>query len=277
MSLMAEKKTTILKLGGSLLTDKSTPYTLRKNRLRAISLEIKECIDLGLIENLVLIHGVGSYGHPPVLKYNLHEGFKDKKQLIHLSETQKIVNNYRNIITQSLFDVGIPINLMHASSMIVGKKMIIAEYMLKSLKGYLSLGMVPLIGGDMIYDEIMGFSVCGGDQLATLLARELNVDRLIFGTDVAGVYDYDPKTNPDAILFKEIKIDKIEQILQEMDESTISDASGKMKGKLHSIVSCQDLIESGLEVFIITMMENDNLKALLNGQPFRGTKIITKN
>ena len=57
---MTNKKITVLKLGGSLLTDKSTPCKVRNRILDSVASELKECFNSGLIESLVLIHGVGS-------------------------------------------------------------------------------------------------------------------------------------------------------------------------------------------------------------------------
>jgi len=271
------RKITILKLGGSLLTDKSKPYSLRKDKLNAVVREIKECIDLGLIEELVIIHGVGSYGHPPVLKYLLHRGFKSEDQLIHLSETQAIVNDYRNMIVKSFLEMEIPINLMHASSIVVGNKMRIVEYNFKPLTGFLALGMIPLIGGDMMFDETMGFSVCGGDQLAVIISYELKASHLIFATDVPGVYDKDPKKETKAILFKSININEIENVIKKIEEANKTDASGRMKGKLLSIMSTRDLrdlIEDGLKISIISMMEEGNLQKYLEGHEIDATKIV---
>ena len=263
----------VLKLGGSLLTDKSTPYKLREEIIKAVAVEIKECIDLGLIKNLVIVHGVGSFGHPPVLKYNLHKGFRNKDQLISMSKTQQIVNELRKAIAIIFTEEGVPINLMHDSSMVVGSKMVITDHAFTSLKGFLSLSMVPLIGEDMMYDTKMGFSVCGGDQLAVLISRELNTKQLIFATDVDGVYKNDPKKSPEALLLKEININEIELFIQKMDESS-KDATGKMRGKLLSLISVKDHIKKGLEVSIFSMIKKGNLKKYLEGKDFGRTKIF---
>jgi len=69
------KELTVIKLGGSLLTDKSKPYTARKSVIASAARELKECIEEGLIESLIIVHGVGSFGHPPVLEYKLYKGF----------------------------------------------------------------------------------------------------------------------------------------------------------------------------------------------------------
>jgi isopentenyl phosphate kinase len=271
---MTTKDIVILKLGGSLLTDKSTPYKLREKVLKAVAVEIKECIELELIKSLVIVHGVGSFGHPPVLKYNLHKGFRNKNQLISMSRTQQIVNEFRKTIATTFLDEGIPINLMQASSMVVGNKKLITDHAFNSLNGFLSLGMVPLIGGDMMYDKSMGFSVCSGDQIAVTLSRVLLAKQLIFATDVPGVFDKDPKLEEPAQLLREININEIEQLLNKLGEGKKGDASGKMRGKLLSLDSIKNQIHEGLEVAIFSMNKKGELKKYLKGEKIELTKII---
>ena len=271
---MTTEDIVIIKLGGSLLTDKLTPYKLREEVIEAVAAEIKECIDLELIKNLVIVHGVGSFGHPPVLEYKLHKGFKNKDQLISMSKTQQIVNSFRNTIATTFLEEGVPINLMHASSMVVGDKMVISDYAFESLKGFLSLGMIPLIGGDMMYDKGMGFSVCSGDQIAVVLSRVLRTKHLIFATDVPGVFDKDPKLGENAQLLKEININEIEQLLSKTNNTTKTDASGKMWGKLLSLASIKEQMQEGLEVAILSMNKKGVLKNYLKGEERELTKII---
>ena len=97
------KKLTIIKLGGSLLTDKSVPYTSKDATIKEVAREIKECLDSGLIEDLIIVHGVGSFGHPPVLEHKLHLGFQGKEQLIPLSQTQQKVNKFRILLANELY------------------------------------------------------------------------------------------------------------------------------------------------------------------------------
>ncbi|MHA1234248.1 MAG: isopentenyl phosphate kinase [Promethearchaeota archaeon] len=271
---MTAEDLVIIKLGGSLLTDKLKAYKLKKEVLKAVAVEIKECIDLGLLKSLVIVHGVGSFGHPPVLQYNLHKGFRNKDQLISMSKTQQIVNKLRKTIATAFLEEGVPINLMHASSMVVGSKMIITDYAFTSLEGFLSLGMVPLIGGDMMYDTSMGFSVCSGDQLAVVLSRVLHAKQLIFATDVPGVFNKDPKIREDAQLHREININEIEQFLSKINEEIKADASGKMRGKLLSLASIKDQIKEGFEVAILSMNKKGVLKNYLKGEEHELTKII---
>jgi isopentenyl phosphate kinase len=262
----------IIKLGGALLTDKSTPYTARKAILRDVAREIKECLDLGLLKSLILLNGVGSFGHPPVLEHQLHKGFQGPEKLLPLSNTFRIVNEFRNMIITHLQEAKVPVFLIHPSSMTVAEKMRMTRYFLEPLKGYMSVGLIPVLGGDMLYDTAMGWSVGSADQLGVILAQELGAKRLIFATDVAGIYEGDPKTHPDAQLIEKINLNELDETLETMGMGT-ADASGAMKGKLKALVPAKDLIKKGLEISIISMMEYGNLKALLRGDHVQSTRI----
>jgi isopentenyl phosphate kinase len=266
----------VLKLGGALLTDKLKPYSFRSEILYSAVREIRECMDEGLIESLVLVQGVGSFGHPPVLKYKLHKGFKNPDQLLHLTFAQKKVAELRTLVVDALYDVGIPACLMYPSSMMVSEKMQIVRHFLEPLERFLSLGMVPLIGGDILVDTAMGFSVGSGDPLLTLIAREFGAKRIVYASDVSGIYDSDPKMNPDAVLFDEIDLSNLNEAIEKMGKAGVEDASGAMQGKVASIEPVTDLIMKGLDVSIISMMEYGSLKALLNGDTSNSTQIVVK-
>jgi isopentenyl phosphate kinase len=270
------KELTVLKLGGALITDKSVPYTARLDMLDAAAQEIKECMDEGLIQSLVLVQGVGSFGHPPVLEHKLHRGFQGPEQLLPLSKTQSKVAKLRTMVVEAFQNVGIPICLMYPCSMITSEKMRMTNYFLDPLKGFLNLGMVPLVGGDILIDSVMGWSVGSGDPLSVILARELDAKRLIFASDVAGIYDADPKEISTAKLFEEINLNELEKTFETIRASHSSDASGVMEGKIKSISMAKELVEAGLQISIISMMGPGHLKALLKGDTSNSTQFVMK-
>ncbi len=270
------REVTVIKLGGSLLTDKTKPYTYRKDVLENAAIEIKECMDEGLIDQVVLLHGVGSYGHPPVLQHKLHKGFIGEEQLLPLSETQESVGEFRHIIVKQLQQSGIPVCLMYPSSMMKADKMQITDMYLDSLKGFLSVGMVPLLGGDILIDASMGWSVGSGDQMAVLVATELNAKHLIFISDVKGIYDSDPKVDPDSHLIEHIDLNDLDSALAKMGKSGVVDASGAMKGKLKSIEPIKSQIKQGMNVALLSLMEPGTLKGFLKGEKVPATRIAVK-
>lgn len=271
-----EKELTVIKLGGSLLTDKKKPYTYREKVLQSVAKEIRECLDEGLIQTLILLHGVGSYGHPPVLEHNLHKGFLGPDQLLPLSKTQESVATFRHIIVKELQNAGIPVCLMYPSSMVTSEKMRMTSYFFDPLKGFASVGMVPLLGGDILIDSVMGWSVGSGDQLAVIIAKELGAKRLLFASDVSGIYEADPKLESDANRIDTINLNDLEATLHRMGVSEIDDASGAMKGKLKAIAAAKPLIEQGLEVGLLSMMEYGSLKAFLENEACQCTRIVVE-
>jgi uridylate kinase len=61
------------------------------------------------------------------------------------------------------------------------------------------------------------------DTAATLRAMEMNCDAIFKGTQVDGVYDSDPKTNPDAVRYDQVSYDEVlMQNLKVMDASAIA-------------------------------------------------------
>ena len=63
----------ILKLGGSILSDKNIPYSIKWDNLERIAMEIKNALDYYKSQNkdirLIVVHGGGSFGHPVAKKY----------------------------------------------------------------------------------------------------------------------------------------------------------------------------------------------------------------
>ena len=57
----------LIKLGGSIITNKEKPLSARKKSIDKIVLALKK-ID----EPIIVVHGGGSYGHYWSVKYNMH-------------------------------------------------------------------------------------------------------------------------------------------------------------------------------------------------------------
>ncbi len=61
------------------------------------------------------------------------------------------------------------------------------------------------------------------DTAATLRASEMSCEAIFKGTQVDGVYDSDPKTNPDAVRFERISYDRVlQKNLKVMDAAAIA-------------------------------------------------------
>lgn len=88
------------------------------------------------------------------------------------------------------------------------------------------------------------------DTAASLRALEISAEAILKATKVDGVYDADPKTNPDAKKFSELRyIDVLNKGLKVMDATSIS--------------LCMD---NGLPIIVFNLAQKGNIKRVLMGE-----------
>ncbi|MFW9986933.1 MAG: isopentenyl phosphate kinase [Candidatus Odinarchaeota archaeon] len=251
---------TIIKLGGALITDKNKPYTLRKDVLKQVTQEISE-----VLGPCIIVHGVGSFGHVPVIKRKLYAGFQDAKQLPDLSQTMVEVFDLRIAVTKALQEAGLAPVVFLPSNIFFMSDGEISGHFSGGLRQYLNLGMTLLLGGDMCADDQRGFSVCSGDKVIHLLAQLLNPKHVIFATDVAGIYTADPKLDSKAKLIPHITLCRIHEVEKLAEESVSPDITKGMRGKIEEIKGFKPILDAGAKVAIIGMMKPGILRRYIQG------------
>jgi len=252
----------IIKLGGALITDKSRPYTLREEVLQRAAKEIAEALG-----PCIVVHGVGSFGHVPVIQRKLYMGFQRPEQLPDLSQTMVEVFQLRLAVIKALQEAGLAPVLFLPSNIFYMTKAEITGDFIDGLRRYLELGMTVVLGGDMCADEERGFSVCSGDKVVHLLARHLRPKHVIFATDVAGIYTGDPKLDPEAKLIKEISLSRMDEIERMAEEAATPDITKGMKGKIEEIRRFEPILKAGAQVVILGMLEPGILPRYVAGDP----------
>ena len=263
----------ILKIGGSILTNKDAVSEVDTKSLKRIASEIKSSLDNSFKE-LIIVHGAGSFGHPPAKKYKIGERFDESEypqKRIGFCETQNAVKKLNMYICEAFIDEGLPVVAIPASSFMRATNKRITEGNLDSFKRYLDKGFIPVIYGDVVLDEELEICVISGDQLIQYLAKNLNPDLVVLGTDVDGVYNKNPKTHDDAIFF-----DKFSSLddLDTFEGTTNVDVTGGMVGKIKELLYLADL---GIESKIINAEVENNVFKVLENEKVKGTVISRGN
>ena len=122
-------------------------------------------------------------------------------------------------------------------------------------------GIIPVINENdaLSVDEI---KVGDNDTLAGLIAPMIGADLLILFSDIDGLYDADPKKNPDAKLIEEV--DRIDQnILKFVGDTSSGVGTGGMKTKIDAAVICTT---AGSDMMICNSAEIGNLAEIVAGE-----------
>ena len=264
----------ILKIGGSILTNKdSSDSEIDSKSLKRIASEIKASLDNSPKE-LIIVHGAGSFGHPPAKKYRIGEAFDEEEypqKRIGFCETQNAVKKLNMLICEAFIEKGLPVVAIPASSFMTASNKRIVEGNLDNFKNYLSKGFIPVIYGDVVLDDELEICVISGDQLIQYLAKNLNPDMVVLGTDVDGVYNKNPKIHDDAIFFDRFSS---LQDLDTLEGTTNVDVTGGMVGKIKELLYLADLV---IESKIINAEVEDNIFKVLENEDVKGTVISRGN
>jgi isopentenyl phosphate kinase len=259
-------KLLVLKLGGSVITEKARPLTPNFPAIKRLADEIFQAQP----SKLILVHGGGSFGHPIAEKYGIADGFKDKSQLAGFSETHEAMVSLNKIILESLLRKGVPAFGMAPSSFIITKSGRIHVFNKETLKQAVKMGLVPVLYGDVVLDLNMGFTVLSGDQLASFLAEKMKAQRLIMGVDVDGIFTDDPKKNPSARLIQHLTLAELKNPKNRISGTGVTDVTGGMLGKVSELTL---LVTKGIETMIVNASKSGNIYKVLKGEKVVGTKI----
>ena len=259
----------IIKLGGSVITykDSITPKP-RKKVIKQLTCEIAKLYHHKK-HDIILVHGAGSYGHPIVKRYNLHKGMKGSQQILACSQTLQSVSVLNTLVIDALLSKGLPVVSLPPHSFVTQSASNFTGFDVKIIKEYLANKQLPVLFGDIVTDNQWGCSILSGDTVITYLAQKLSAEKVIFLSDVDGLFAQDPKTHPQAELIPTINDENIHNVLSSLKvrESKRLDVTGEMYGKVMSIR--KNL--RGIEVIIANGLKKYSLsKALVkNGRQTR--------
>jgi len=253
----------IIKLGGSIITDKTKENCFRQKIVDNLAKEIKKSN-----KDIIIIHGAGSFGHIIADKYNLKEGYQSKDQLHGFSLTQGWVQKLNSLVLDALNNnsisaVSIP---PHSILKLDNHKPSTFNHII--FKDYLDIGFTPVSFGDVVLDNKLGFSICSGDLLMQLLAEHLKPEKIIFVIDEDGLFTSNPKIDKNAKLIESATADQLAKYTADKDKH--ADVTGGMQGK---IVTIRNIAKMGIDTILLNGNKPDRLFQVLIGENAKSTII----
>jgi isopentenyl phosphate kinase len=268
MITMNDARPVILKLGGSAITNKAEVASPRNELINRMAKEIKRA-DL---DNLIIVHGGGSFGHPIAAEYSIKDGYKETipKQKFGCAQTHLMMTVLNGIVMDELVLQEIPAVSVAPLNCFVTDNGKIKTFDDSTLKAMSKLIFTPVLYGDVVMDEKLGFTILSGDQLVTYLALKYNAEKIVIGVDTDGIFETDPKTNPNANPIKHLNLEELKALQPKLEKASGVDVTGGMAGKIAELIPA---VEAGIPITITGATKNLSIYRALTDQSVLGTVI----
>ena len=222
-------KRLLLKLSGEVLAgEKGTGIDFEK--VLDVCKRVKQCVDMGV--QVAIVVGGGNFWR------GRSSGKMDRTRADHMGMLATSINSLA--LADALEQLGVTARVQTAIEM----RQIAEPYIRNKAVRHLEKGRVVIFGCGT------GNPFFSTDTAAALRAAEIGADVIFKATNVDGVYDSDPKLNPDAKKYDTLShIDVLQQGLHVMDSTAAS--------------LCMD---NGIEILVFNLDNPDNIVAAVTGE-----------
>jgi isopentenyl phosphate kinase len=263
---LSEKRPVILKIGGSVITDKNGDLAAKTEIINRLAEEIKHAN----VGDLIIVHGGGSFGHPTAQKWGLKDGFKEPTQMLGFAETHHVMTVLNGLVMDALVWHEIPAVSVAPSCGFLTENGRIKSSDCTMVERMMRMGFTPVLYGDATLDEKLGFTVLSGDQLVTYLALKFNACKIVMGVDCDGLYDADPKTDKNAKMFQHLSLKELQALQGKLAKPANADVTGGIQGKVSELLPA---VEKGIPVSIVNGAKTGRVYKALVGEKVEGTLI----
>jgi isopentenyl phosphate kinase len=267
---------TFIKFGGSVITDKTGQEAPDLPTIRQLAAEVRAARERDRSLRLIIGHGSGSFGHTYARRYGIHTGIAPRGDWMGFALTAAAALRLNRIVVEELLAAAIPALSLQPSATLLSRQGVLAEWHTDAIARALEHDLVPVVHGDVAFDDAQGSSIMSTEQLLERLARTpaLSPSRIILVGE-AGVYTADPRADPGAERIPHIDATNIAAVLRGTGGSHGVDVTGGMRAKVELIWR---LVEAtpGLAVQLIGPQPGLLTRALLHEADGEGTLIATR-
>jgi isopentenyl phosphate kinase len=253
----------LVKLGGSVVTEKGKLRTARRPAIRRLAAELA-----AVRQPLLVVHGAGSFGHILASRHRLNEGGSTAAKRSAAARVQADVRDLDHLVVEALNEVRLAAAPIPPSAVVSLDDGVVSSMDLTPFLEFASMGFTPVTFGDVVRDMRRGFSVCSGDLLMLELARAFRPDRAVFAADVDGLFTADPKRRRDARLLVEVSRADLSKI--EFTPASRTDVTGSIEGKVRRMFDIADHVG---ECVLVNGNVKNRVRDALRGRRVVGTRI----
>jgi isopentenyl phosphate kinase len=270
------KELVFLKLGGSLITDKTQPYTPLLDVMDDLALQIKTALQTHPNLRLVLGHGAGSFGHVPASEYKTRDGLPPQPtQLTHRQRDASEENYWKGFaevwyqasalnryVMKALHNAGVQAIALPPSASVIASNGQVSVWETTPIRMALAAGIVPVVFGDTVFDEVRGGTILSTEDLFMSLAVALNPERILLaGLEAAVWADFPARTK----IVEKITPKSFSEIKANVGKSAAADVTGGMESKVKQMLDAV-IANPEMTVQIFSGVEPGNIVRALTGE-----------
>lgn len=259
-----------LKLGGSLLTDKTGIEKTRPQVITRIGQEIAQARHQQPDLALLLGHGSGSFGHVAAAKHGTRQGVYTPEQWVGFAKVSDAAARLNKMVTNVLVQCGVPAVSFQPSASALCANGLLESLATKPIQRALRHNLIPLVYGDVAFDLVRGGTIISTEEIFAFLVAEFQPTWLLLAGETDGVYDLQGETIP------HITPVNFAQIKTALGGSRGTDVTGGMASKVQSMLA---LVEGQptLSILIFSGLQPGNItQALLEPATVRGTVLSNR-
>jgi isopentenyl phosphate kinase len=255
-----------IKLGGSLITDKTTEATFRKEIATRISMEIQRARQQNPDLQILLGHGSGSFGHFEAKRYGTIDGVHTPEDWYGFTRVAAAAAQLNKLVTTTLLDAGMPVFPIQPSASAKVSNGRIDSMNLEAIESCFDQHIVPLVYGDVAFDRVRGGTIISTETIFDYLVANIKVDRVIMVGEVDGVYDGQGTVIPS------ITEQNFESIAPHLGQSRGVDVTGGMYAKVKDMLTIASNPPYPM-IYILSGLVDDRLYLALTDQQVPMTRI----
>lgn len=252
-----------LKLGGSLLTDKTRPQALRAEVLTRLAAEIAAALVGNRALQLLVGHGSGSFGHVMASQYGTRRGVQTPAEWQGYAETARAAAELNRLVVDALWAAGVPVLRIQPSASAYCRNGELLSLDKRPVVTALTHGLVPVVHGDVALDEIRGGTIIATEEIFAWLAPRLRPQRIILVGEVAGVLTADPLSGMQGEVIPLITSATVAGLAAALGGSRGVDVTGGMVAKVDAMVALAASAPGLREVHIISGLQPDLVRRVL--------------
>lgn len=266
---MKKKPIILIKLGGSVITNKDIPMSMKNGYLSSLVKQVANALNKATDKQIIVGHGSGSFGHVPASKYETIKGFLNEESKLGMAIVQDAAAQLNRKVVYEFIKNEIPAVTFAPSNTLVTTSRQEQDNFFKLLEMYLEKGLFPVTYGDVVVDTKQGCTIWSTEEVLAFLAERFlsegyTVDSLVHVTEVPGFLDGKKQVIP------QITRQNWPQLKKHLGLTKGFDVTGGMSLKIEESLT---LADQGVKSVILSGTQQDNLYNYLVGKNWIGTAI----